>query len=117
LKEVLSEISVLFSYPRNLITLAIRIILAYEFATLALIKLNDLQGTQAWFTQMSVPFPALFAYLVSGLETIGIVLLALGLFTRQISLLLSVVMLGAIIFVHAPNGLTKSPKVYFRKCL
>lgn len=104
MKEVLSELSVLLSYPRNLIVLVIRLVLAYGFATPALLKLNDLQGTKEWFIQMSVPFPTLTAYLVSGLETIGIVLLVLGLFTRQISLLLSFVMLGAIIFVHAPNG-------------
>jgi len=104
LKEVLSEISVLFSYPRNLIILAIRLVLAYGFATPALLKLNDIEGTKEWFIQMSVPFPTLSAYFVSGLETIGIVLLVLGLFTRQISLLLSFVMLGAILFVHAPNG-------------
>jgi len=41
---------------------------------------------------------------VTGIEVIGIVLLILGLFTRQISILLSFVVLGAIYFVHEPNG-------------
>ncbi len=104
MKEVLSELSVLFSYPKNLIILAVRFMLAYGFATPALLKINDLKGTEEWFIQMAVPFPAFSAYLVSGLETIGIALLVLGLFTRYISLLLSFIMIGAMLFVHAPHG-------------
>ena len=103
-KKVFAEIAVLFSYPKNLIALVVRFVLAYGFATPALLKINDLQGTQEWFTQMSVPFPALSTYIVSGIETIGIVLLVLGLFTRYISALLAFIMVGAILFVHAPHG-------------
>ncbi len=103
-KKVFAEIAVLFSYPKNLITLAIRFVLAYGFATPALLKINDLQATGEWFAQMSVPFPLFVAYIISGVETIGIVLLVLGLFTRYISVLLSFVMLGAIFLVHAPHG-------------
>jgi len=42
--------------------------------------------------------------MVSGVESIGIVLLTLGLFTRYISVMLSFVMIGAILFVHLPHG-------------
>ncbi len=103
-KNMMAEISVLFSYPRNLITLLTRFLLAYGFSTPALLKLNDLKGTEAFFTELSIPFPSVFAYIVSGLETLGIVLLILGLFTRYISILLICVMIGAIVFVHLPNG-------------
>ena len=104
LKKIMGEISVLFSYPRNLITLGVRFVLAYGFSTPALLKINNIQGTEKWFTEMSIPFPSLFAYLVSGIETIGIILLVLGLFTRYISVLLACVMLGAILFVHWSHG-------------
>jgi len=100
----MGEISVLFSYPKHLIILASRLILAYGFAKPALLKINDIEATAAWFESIHIPFSTLNAYIVSGLETIGIVLLILGLFTRQISILLSFVMLGAIVFVHASHG-------------
>jgi putative oxidoreductase len=104
MQNFLSELAVLLSYPKNLIFLILRLVLAYGFATPALLKINYLQETILWFESMSIPLPALATYLVSGIETIGIVLLILGLFTRYISILLSFVMVGAIFFVHAPNG-------------
>jgi len=104
IKDILGEISVLFSYPKHLIILAARLLLAYGFAKPALLKLNDMSATSAWFASMQIPFPTFTAYLVSGLETIGIVLLVLGLFTRQISILLSFIMMGAILFVHEAHG-------------
>jgi len=103
-KNILGEISVLFSYPKHLFILAGRLLLAYGFAKPALLKLNDMHATSEWFASMSIPFPSFTAYLVSGIETMGIVLLILGLFTRQISLLLSFVMMGAIAFVHESHG-------------
>jgi putative oxidoreductase len=100
----MSEVAVLFSYPKNLVMLAIRLILAYGFATPALLKINNLEDTVTWFDSMSIPLPMLSTYLVSSIETMGIILLFLGLFTRYISLLLSCVMLGAIFFVHIEHG-------------
>ena len=104
LKEIMGEISVLFSYSKNLVAIAIRFVLAYVFSTPALLKINNIQGTEKWFNEMAIPFPNLFAYIVSGIETIGIILLVIGLFTRYISILLACVMLGAIVFVHLPHG-------------
>jgi len=104
MQNFLSELAVLLSYPKNLIFLILRLILAYGFAAPALLKLNYLQETIVWFESMSIPLPKLATYLVSGIETIGIVLLVLGLFTRYVSVLLSFVMIGAILFVHIPNG-------------
>ena len=103
-KNLFGEISVLFSYPKHLIILAARLVLAYGFSKPALLKLNDMSATSAWFSSIDIPFSTLSTYLVSGIETIGIVLLVLGLFTRQISILLSMVMLGAILFVHQSHG-------------
>ena len=63
-----------------------------------------MQATSEWFASLSIPFPVFTAYLVTGLETIGIVLLILGLFTRFTSILLSFVMMGAIFYVHGSHG-------------
>jgi putative oxidoreductase len=104
IKNVLAEVSVLFSYPKHLVVLAARVLLAYGFTQPTLLKLNDMDATSQWFASMSIPFPMITAHLVSGLEAVGIILLLLGLFTRQISILLSGIMLGAIFFVHEPNG-------------
>ena len=103
-KNILGEVSVLFSYPKHIFILLARLLLAYGFAKPALLKINDMSATAEWFASLHIPFPTLLAYLVSGLETIGIVLLVLGLFTRQISVLLSFVMLGAMLFVHGEHG-------------
>ena len=104
MKDLFGEIAVLFSYPKNLILLGIRWILAYGFSTPALLKLNDIQETAQWFGTISIPFPLFTAYLVSGIESMGIVLLILGLFTRYVAILLSFVMLGAIFYVHITHG-------------
>ena len=104
MKNVLGEMSVLFSYPKHLVVLIARLILAYGFAKPAMFKLKDMQATAQWFESVSIPFSQVTAYIVTGIEAIGIVLLILGLFTRHISILLSFVMIGAIIFVHGGHG-------------
>jgi len=103
-KDFLGECRVLFSYPKNLVILMARWLIAYGFAVPALAKINNLEGTIVWFEEIYIPFPVLAAYLVSSIETLGIVLLILGLFTRYISILLGCVMLGAILFVHLGHG-------------
>ena len=108
MKDFMGELSVLLSYPRNLVLLILRVLLAYGFFTPALLKVNYLKETITWFENISIPFPILTTYLVSGIESVGIVLLVLGLFTRYISLLLSCVMVGAIFFVHLPNGFSSA---------
>lgn len=104
MKNFMGEVAVLLAYPQNLILLILRLILAYGFASPVLSKINYLEETIQWFENISIPLPTLATYLVSGIESIGIVLLILGLFTRYISILLSCVMLGAIFFVHVSNG-------------
>lgn len=108
MKDFLGELYVLFAYPKNLILLVSRIVLAYGFSLPALLKINDLDGTVSWFESISIPFPTIFAYTVSGLESIGIILLLLGLLTRFISFMLACVMVGAIVFVHLPHGFSAS---------
>ena len=108
MKDFLGELYVLFSYPKNLILLVSRIVLAYGFSLPALLKISDLKGTVSWFESISIPYPTIFAYTVSGLESIGIILLVLGLLTRFISFMLGCIMVGAIVFVHLPHGFSAS---------
>ena len=108
MKNLFAEVAVLFSYLRNLVLLAGRILLAYGFTMPALHKLNNLPATSKWFESSSIPLPTMASYLVSGIETMGIVLLLLGLYTRYISFLLACVMIGAIFFIHFPHGFSAS---------
>lgn len=104
MKEFMGELRILLGYPRHMILFAVRLVLTYGFTQPAILKMNNIDETVRWFTELTIPFPSLVAYMVTGLEALGIILLIAGLFTRFISVLLSVVMLGAIYYVHLPNG-------------
>ena len=108
MRNFLAEIRVLLSFPGNIVILLARLAVAYGFSVPALMKIQNLEGTIVWFESVHIPFPAFTAYMVSGLEVIGIVLLILGLFSRIISLLLGCVMLGAIFFVHFGHGFSSA---------
>ena len=104
MKDFLAEFRVLVSYPQNIILLLARVAIAYGFALPALMKIQNLEGTTLWFESIGIPFASFAAYMVSAIETVGIVLLILGLFTRYISVLLACVMIGAMLFVHLQHG-------------
>ena len=89
---------------KDLPPLLSRLVLAYGFYGPATMKLNNIDGIIEWFAGMGMPFPTLNAYLATGTETIGFVLLFLGLGTRLISMPLIIVMIVAIFTVHIGNG-------------
>jgi putative oxidoreductase len=88
----------------SLSLLAMRFVLAYGFYKPAMMKWQDINGIGSWFESMGYPFPLLNAYLAGITETLGIVLLLLGLATRLISLPLIIIMVVAILTVHGNNG-------------
>ncbi|HIP19082.1 MAG TPA: DoxX family protein [Sulfurovum sp.] len=104
MRDFIGEFRVLLSYPQNIVILLARFAIAYGFSLPALVKIQNLESTTVWFESLGIPFAQFAAYMVSGIEVIGIILIFLGLFTRYISILLSCVMLGAILFVHLPHG-------------
>jgi len=104
MKDFLAEFKVLISYPQNIVLLLARFAVAYGFSLPALMKIQNLEETSIWFASIGIPFATFSAYMVSAVETMGIVLLILGLFTRYISILLACVMLGAMFFVHFQHG-------------
>ena len=89
---------------KDLPPLLFRLVLAYGFYGPAVMKLKNFNGIVVWFSSMGMPLPKLNAFLATGTETIGIVLILLGLATRIISIPLMVVMIVAIATVHLGNG-------------
>ncbi|HET6319880.1 MAG TPA: DoxX family protein [Chloroflexota bacterium] len=61
-------------------------------------------GFAGFLAQIGVPVPIAFAWLVALLETVGSVLLALGVGTRILALALAIDMLVAIVRVRRPTG-------------
>jgi len=103
-KEGYREFSRLMEYVQNFSLLIARVVVAYGFYIPSEIKWADPDAIASWFASMGIPFPLFTTYLVSVFETLGIILLTLGLFTRLISLPLIIIMITAIFTVHIGNG-------------
>lgn len=89
---------------QSIFLLFARLAIAYGFYDPAMNKWGNIEGTASWFESMGIPFAKLNVYMVATFETLGVALLALGLFTRLISLPLIGTMVVAIITVHFANG-------------
>jgi len=81
-----------------------RLLVAYGFYEPAMNKWADIGSVAQWFSSIGIPFPVLNAYMAASMEITGVILLALGLLTRLISIPLIIIMIVAIIAVHLPNG-------------
>jgi putative oxidoreductase len=62
-------------------------------------------GTASSFGDMGIPVPTLSATFVTAVEMIGGVALVIGLLTPVVAVLNIVNMLGALVMVHAENGI------------
>jgi putative oxidoreductase len=62
-------------------------------------------GTAQSFEDMGIPVPTVSAYFVTGVEVLGGAALVVGLFTPVVAILNMVNMLGALVLVHAENGI------------
>lgn len=82
----------------------IRLVLAYGFFNPAITKAQDIHSVADWFESLHIPLPLFNAYLSTGTELLGVVLLSTGLFTRFIAIPLMITMLVAIKTVHGANG-------------
>ncbi len=91
-------------YVKDIAMLMLRFILAYAFFHPAMMKWGDMDSIISWFGYLGIPMPALNAYMAATVETLGVVLLTIGLGTRLISIPLIVTMLVAIVTVHWDNG-------------
>ncbi|TWD84283.1 putative oxidoreductase [Kribbella amoyensis] len=95
------------SAARDLVLLLARVGLGVVFVAHGWQKFrtNGLQATAAGFEQMGVPAPTLSAYYATAAEVIGGAALILGVLTSVAGVLLALDMAGALIFVHASNGI------------
>lgn len=95
-------------YFDGLAPLALRLYLVPVFWMAGTQKIATMEDTIAWFGNpdggLGLPFPVLMAHLAAYTETIGALLLLLGLATRWISIPLIITMLVAIFAVHWDNG-------------
>ncbi len=98
------EFSRLSEYTHSLGLLLARITVAYGFYGPAMRKWNYSDSVVEWFTSIGIPLPALNVYIVASMETTGVVLLVMGLFTRFVSIPLIIIMFVAIMTVHIGNG-------------
>jgi putative oxidoreductase len=89
---------------RNAALLLIRLVLAYGFYNPALMKVKNIDGIISWFTSMGMPMPVLNAYLATATEVLGVILLAIGLGVRIITIPLIITMIVAIATVHWSHG-------------
>ncbi len=88
--------------------LALRLYLAPIFWMAGTSKLSDFESTAAWFGNpdwgLGLPFPEVMTALAAGTETLGAILLIIGLAVRWISIPLMITMLVAIFTVHWQHG-------------
>ena len=63
-----------------------------------------ISGATASFEQMGIPLAGAAAVFAAVVELVGGTLLILGLATPLVGLLVAIDMAGALLFVHAPNG-------------
>lgn len=65
---------------------------------------SGLEGTAEAFANMGIFLPTISAYFVAFGEFFGGILLIMGLLTREVSIVITLIMAGAIYYVHGSNG-------------
>jgi len=83
--------------------LALRLSLGAVFLGTGWGKLHNLQQVTSFFTDLGIPFPAMNAAMVSGVELVGGTLILLGLLTRFAALPMMAVMAVAILTAKRPE--------------
>ena len=89
---------------RSFALLVARLVVAYGFSSPAIAKIKSMDNTINQLVSMKIPMPEVSAYLLAGIELVGILLLMVGLFTRYISIPLLFIMCVAIYLIHFNNG-------------
>ncbi|NGM83197.1 DoxX family protein [Paenibacillus sp. 7124] len=89
---------------KNKVTVLMRVVLGILFLAHGISKLQmGLGNVAGWFG--SIGLPEFLAYVVAAIELIGGILLILGLFTRYVSVVLIIVLVGAVFTAKLSAGL------------
>ena len=86
LKKGESCLETVGSWLKSKLLLALRLYWGYSFFQTGMGKFHNFDRTVKFFTSLHLPLPVLNVYLAAGTETIGGILLFVGLFSRWISL-------------------------------
>lgn len=85
----------LFTHAQSLFLLVIRLYWGWQLAQSGWGKLHHLEKVTEYFQSINVPMPGPTAHFVAALEFFGGILLALGLFSRPISAILTINLFAA----------------------
>jgi putative oxidoreductase len=69
---------------------------------------GGVDGFIGYLMSLGVPFPEIAAWVVTIVETVGAVLVLLGILTRYVAALIAIDMAGAVWFAHLSQGLVAS---------
>lgn len=87
-----------------LVSIIMRVLMGIIFISHGIAKFQmGLSNVEGWFS--SIGIPGFMAYAVAGLELVGGIMLIVGLFTRYVSGLFVVMLIGAIITAKLSAGL------------
>jgi putative oxidoreductase len=89
-------------HNRHLALLLIRIAFGVVFVAHGMSKLNNMEGTTAFFASLGLA--AFWATLIPWLEVVGGILLIVGFLVRYVGILLAVEMVFAIYLAHLGKG-------------
>ncbi len=88
----------------DLAALFFRLLLAYSFYPPAMKKINDIESFTNFLIEKGVMYPEINAYAATITESLGVILLILGLGTRLITIPMMVVMAVSVWLVHWGHG-------------
>ena len=83
------DVAAILSRLQSPFLLAVRLYWGWQFAQTGWGKMHNIAKITAFFASLNIPFPALNAHFVSGLEFFGGILLILGLGSRLVGFLLA----------------------------
>jgi putative oxidoreductase len=88
----------------SVVTVIMRVVMGIIFMVHGIAKFQmGLSNVEAWFGSLGIP--GFIAYAVAVLELVGGIMLIVGLFTRYVSVLFVVMLIGAIVTVKLSAGL------------
>lgn len=116
-KTFFRALSATGNFFQHFLLLAFRLYWGYAFMQAGLKKFTAIDETIAFFSQLSLPFPLANAYAVASFETVGGILLIIGLASRLIAIPLSIIMIVALLTAHAKGTfqILSNPQIFLNE--